>query len=427
MNTTSPDITHFYLANILKDYVLKQVDLARYIQSQVGVPISPSSFNKWIKGQRTVKRFDSHFEAISDAVKSFLSVNGVPAQDIAKMWDKGVVDERLIPERYTKGAIYKRQRRAMKKQIEQELLQKQTNTETQPEPEMLSSKTLAHFKLHRDPFENEITCAADLFLHQQQRYAREQMLHAVQNGTILALIAESGAGKSQVRRSFYQAINQAGDKIRIIEPEVIDKSELTPGMIMAAIADELDIKHMAHSREKAARQVKKHLQQLVTEQGFKFALVIEEAHDLTDKVLKYLKRIWEWDDGFKKLIAIILIGQTELKGKLAQTQLQVREFSRRCHQVELYPLADSMGDYLAHKLERAGQSIDKVMTTEAILHLRNKLKSEISWGNHRPSENKDHSYPLTVNAWAANAMNRCVQLGEPIVTPAIIDKVTEGY
>lgn len=416
--------THYYIANILRDHMLRQSELAVFIQDQTGVSINPSSFNKYILGKRPNHKYEANLSAITTAIAAFLRTNKVSEDCIKQMWQPGKPYQDNYTTQVTKEAIRKRVERATKKTQDQQ--QQQRNNTIQPEPEMLSSKALAHFKLHRDPFINEISSAADLFLHQQQRFAREQMLHAVRNATMLALIAESGAGKSQVRKSFFHAVSQSDEHIRIIEPEVIDKADMTPEMIMHAIADELQIKGVPHGKEKQARFIKKHLQTLVG-QGFKFALVIEEAHDLPDKVLKFLKRTWEWDDGFKKLIAIILIGQNELKGKLSETQIHVREFSRRCHQVELYPLADSMGEYLSHKFERAGQSIDKIITPAAITHLRQKLLREESWGQHRPADIKDHSYPLTVNAWVSNAINRCVALGEPMVTPAIIDKVNEGF
>lgn len=416
--------THFYLCNILRNHGLKQTELALFVQGETGMHINPSSFNKYILGHRSTKKYEDNLANMTAAIQLFLSNKKVPQKESEKIWDKGQPYGDTGVQQMSREALKKREQRARQKLLKEEQLKQQQII--QPEPEMLSSKALAHFKLHKDPFINEITSGADLFLHEQQRLAREKMLHAVKNSTMLALIAESGAGKTQVRKSFYQVVSNSDDKIRIIEPEVIDKSEMTPAMIIAAIADALDIEHIPHSKEKAARHIKKHMQRLAAN-GYKFGLVIEEAHDLPDRVLKYLKRIWEWDDGFRKLMGVILIGQNELKGKLAETQLQVREFARRCHQVELYPLADSMGSYLAHKFERAGASIDNVITPDAIAYLHSKLKRETDWGNHRPSQIKDHSYPLTVNAWVSHAMNRCVELGEPVVSPAIIDKVKEGF
>lgn len=59
--------------------------------------------------------------------------------------------------------------------------------------------------------------------------------------------------------------------------------------------------------------------------GFRHCLVIEEAHDLHMHTLKALKRFWELKDGMRRLLSIILIGQTELQDKLSSTQSDVRE------------------------------------------------------------------------------------------------------
>ena len=68
-------------------------------------------------------------------------------------------------------------------------------------------------------------------------------------------------------------------------------------------------------------------------------LMIEEAHDLSIPTLKYLKRFWELEDGFKKLLAIVLIGQVEMKAKLDESQnWEAREVIRRIEVLELKPL-----------------------------------------------------------------------------------------
>jgi type II secretory pathway predicted ATPase ExeA len=418
MTSAATEPNHYYLCNILHSHQLRQSDLARFIEEQTGIAINHSSFNKFLLRRRSIKKFDAELFTITQAISTFLSNQKVPEFEVLKMWHEGT-PLTPHPNSVSQDAVRKRIARDLKKME----IQKQETI--QPEPQMLTPKAIAHFKVHKDPFINEVNSADDLFLHHQQRFAREQMLNAVNSATMMALIAESGAGKTQVRKSFYHAISQHETKMIIIEPQTIDKRDMTPGLILAAIVDELNLTGVPHNREALARYIQKHLKNMVA-QGYKFALVFEEAHDLPDKVLKFLKRMWEWDNGFRKLLGIILIGQNELKANLHETQLQVREFSRRCHQVELYPLADSMGEYLSHKFARAGQSIDKVITPDAIQNLRKKLLGTASYGIARGSDYVDYSYPLTVNAWISNAMNLCASLGEPIITPGIIDKIKEG-
>ncbi|WP_341539180.1 AAA family ATPase [Shewanella frigidimarina] len=79
-------------------------------------------------------------------------------------------------------------------------------------------------------------------------------------------------------------------------------------------------------------------------------LIIEEAHDLRIPVLKYLKSFWELEDGFSKLLGIVLIGQTELAIKLNERKnYQLREFIRRCMVEHVPNLDGEIGAYITHK------------------------------------------------------------------------------
>ncbi|MFP4733744.1 AAA family ATPase, partial [Pasteurella multocida] len=72
--------------------------------------------------------------------------------------------------------------------------------------------------------------------------------------------------------------------------------------------------------------------------GNQHVLIIEEAHSLPVPTLKHLKRFFELEDGFKKLLSIVLVGQPELKLKLSERNFEVREVVQRCEIVTLEPL-----------------------------------------------------------------------------------------
>lgn len=91
--------------------------------------------------------------------------------------------------------------------------------------------------------------------------------------------------------------------------------------------------------------------------GQRHVLIIEEAHALAIPTLKHLKRFYELQDGFKKLLSIILIGQTELEKKLSEHNPEVREVVQRCELVKLPPLDNHVEGYLRHKLDRAACSL----------------------------------------------------------------------
>ncbi|NRA56271.1 MAG: AAA family ATPase [Gammaproteobacteria bacterium] len=293
----------------------------------------------------------------------------------------------------------------------------------QPEPQMLNQKTMRHFNLTRHPFENEIRAEADLFMSAPQVLLREAMVQASLGGSILAITGECGAGKTEVRKGYLEYIRRNHPEIQVCEPMVINKKRLTTEMIFDALAEELQIANMPSSLERRARKVEGVLRRSV-KAGNRHVLIIEEAHDLTNDVVKYLKRIWELSDGFNRLISIILIGQPELEIKLAPSNYEVREFSRRCNVMKVYPLGNSITEYIAHKFQRCNVNYLNVIEPAAIAALQQRMQAKISYGMaSKANEHQDMSYPLIVNNWLVIAMNLAAELGESKVSSEIIAEI----
>jgi type II secretory pathway predicted ATPase ExeA len=293
----------------------------------------------------------------------------------------------------------------------------------QPEPEMLNQTTLHHFKLTRHPFENEIRVEADLFMSEQQMMLREAMVQASIGGSILAVIGECGAGKTEIRKGYLEYIRRHHPEVQVIEPMVINKKRLTAEMIFDALAEELMLTSLPGSLERRARKVESALKRSV-KAGNRHVLIIEEAHDLSNDVVKYLKRIWELSDGFNRLISIILIGQPELAQKLAPSNYEVREFSRRCNVMKVPPLGRSLTQYIDHKFQRCNVNYLNVIEPQAIDALQQRLQAKVSYGMAaKASEHQDMSYPLIVNNWLVCAMNLTASLGESTISADVIQEL----
>ena len=150
--------------------------------------------------------------------------------------------------------------------------------------------------------------------------------------------------------------------------------------------------------------------------------MIEEAHDLHIQTLKYLKRFWELEDGFKKLLAIILIGQPEMKGKLDEAKnWEAREVIRRMEVLELSPLGSGkdIAAYLDVKFARLKKERKSVITDEGCEALALKLRRQTR------SQQLVYSiaYPLLVNNWMRRAMNLAAELGSQIVDADIVNSL----
>lgn len=295
---------------------------------------------------------------------------------------------------------------------DQTILQKKPHEdELNLETVMLTHASLKHFKLFKNPFLNDIREAKDVFLSEDSRYLLAAMRDAARHQGILALIGDSGAGKSVLRKQLLEDLAQDGD-VSVIQPRIIDKTVATAAMLCDAIIEDISEEKPRRSMEAKARQVE-NLLRVASKGGQRHVLIIEEAHDLSIPVLKYLKRFWELEDGFSKLLGIVLIGQTELAIKLNERKnYQLREFIRRC-MVEHVPNLDcDIGAYITHKFERAGGQIAKIMTEDCYAAIKERLTTK--------ETGFSMVYPQIVNNLVSRAMNLAQELGEPVVTAELI-------
>lgn len=285
------------------------------------------------------------------------------------------------------------------------------------ETEMLTPDARKHFALARDPFKDDIGSADDVFLGPDQIYCRDAMWQCVRNNGFVAIIGESGSGKTVLRHDLKERLAKDLDKVIVIEPRVIDKTRLTAGMICQAIIKDID-EHatIPQSVERQARLVEKMLI-ASARGGNRHVLIIEESQDLTKQTLKYLKRFHELQDGFRKLLSILLIGQPELKNLLDERyNWDAREVIRRCEVAELQPLhGTALAAYVEHKLKRVGSDSKRLFDDTALDAIRARLTSMRS---NRQTESQ--IYPLVVNNLITRAANEAAGLGLPRINADII-------
>jgi type II secretory pathway predicted ATPase ExeA len=133
-------------------------------------------------------------------------------------------------------------------------------------------------------------------------------------------------------------------------------------------------------------------------------VLIDEAHLLRPDALLALKRLYEFEIGFKKLLSIILIGQDGLARQL-RTNFNLTEVSQRVDLYEIGSLNGSLGAYVRHKLERAGAGRD-IFDNSAFKAIGER-----------------HDTPLLVNNIAAAALVAAHDLGEKHVTGDIVRSI----
>lgn len=299
----------------------------------------------------------------------------------------------------------------------------------------LSSAARQHFRVPRDPFINELNEDADVYITDDIRYVRAAMRHTARHGGMLAVVAESGGGKSTLRQDMIDWINTTGERVTVIEPYVIGMEDCLrkgkalmaadiTGAVIRAVSPGTSLRLALQDRAAQMHNFLKASAQV----GQRHVLVIEEAHALAVPTLKHLKRFYELQDGFKKLLAIILIGQTELETKLSEHNPEVREVVQRCELVKLPPMDNHVEGYLRHKLERVGLQFDAVFAPDAVEAIRATLRQAVSdtVRGQRMAREQSLCYPLAINNLVTRAMNEAVKISAPKVNAALIAAAARG-
>ncbi len=289
--------------------------------------------------------------------------------------------------------------------------------------------TKRHFKLPRNPFLNDIQNTDDVFMSRDIRYVREAMYATARHGGFTAVAGESGSGKTVLRRDLIDRMQREGKPVLVIEPYVLGMEDsekrgkaLRSGHIAEAIlAVVAPLATVASSPEARFRQVHQCLA-ASKRSGNSHVLIIEEAHCLPLSTLKHLKRYLELTDGLASLLGILLIGQTELKTKLSESNHEVREVVQRCELVELQPLSnEDLTAYLRFKFARVGiDDMDKIITEDGVEALRVRLTGQDS---RRGRDGVSLCYPLAVGNVVVAALNQAAEIGAPIVNADVIRDV----
>lgn len=396
-------VAPYRLRQILHDHDIRQADLCARLVYQSGMRAGRALADTTVSTLLTRRVWPVTLprEEITSAVAALLRERGVPEAVIETAWE---IDGQVDPQAKSGNA--------------------KTNCPaeepfTLPETEMLSPAAREHFRLARHPFIDDVQGPQDVYLSKDQRYIRESMYYAAKHSGFLAVVGESGSGKSTLRRDLLDRIRRDNEPIVVVQPQTVDKTALTAAHICDAIIADLSTETPKLSLEAKSRQIQRILSSSART-GNAHALVIEEAHDLSTPTLKYLKRFWELEDGFKKLLGIILVGQPELGNRLDERRnYDAREVIRRCEVARLKSLDGNLEEYLALKFKRIGVALDDVFEADAYDAIRARLTRRRA----NSPEVESNLYPLVVHNLVAKAMNEAAELGFDKINAQLIGRV----
>ena len=403
------------LKGVLIRHGISHPALAAEIKQAKDVPLSRTALNQVLNHSYFPRSIAP--EAIKAQIEDALVKRGVPAAELAGCWEPEGDD------RYR--GVYAIGSHVGKAGPAKPARLKVVTTEPEFEPmeiQMLSPQAKRHFKLFRDPFLDDINAPDDVYMSESQHYVVEAMIQTALVGGITAAIGESGSGKTTLRKLLQHRISREGKNIRLIFPQTFDKSKLNTSAIGAAIISDIEPDtRVPQKNEAVARAVRKALL-ASARAGYKHVLMIEEAHDLSITTLKYLKRFneIEAEDGFGKVLSIVLIAQPEMRVKLDVNRYpEAREFINRCEVATLDALHTNVGAYIQHKFARIGIAAESVLGDDAYEAIRTR------WTTIDPATRavKTLLYPLIVNNTVTRAMNRAAELGLPLVTGDLIKEL----
>lgn len=284
--------------------------------------------------------------------------------------------------------------------------------------QILTPQAKKIFGLFRDPFDEcAIQNSEDVFTTPDSRYVREAMYQTARYGGMLAVWGESGAGKSTLRRDLISRLQNDNSGVLVVEPYVLameDNDNAGRTLKIAAITEAVLYTLDPACKPKRSPEARfRQLHQALRESaraGFSHVLIIEEAHSLPVPTLKHLKRLLELEDGFKRLLSVILLGQQELRDKLSERNPAVREVVQRCELVQLEPLGVDLAGFIKFKLEKAGKKPAEIIDDSGIAAIQSRLSAK----------NGSLLYPLAVGNLMISAMNMAAKIGVPVINGDVI-------
>lgn len=284
----------------------------------------------------------------------------------------------------------------------------------------LSQAALKHFGLPRSPFVDDVQSREDVFQSSGTRYARAALMDAASNGGFIAVVGESGAGKTTLVEELEERVRDEGKDILIIRPYVLGMEAsdrkgktLKAAQIAEAIVAALDPQARLRQSPQARFRQMHDLLKASRRAGRRHLLVIDEAHCMPIPTLKHLKRFLELKDGLRRLIGIALVAQPELRALLVSQNPEVREVMQRCEIVALDPLDSELEAYLAHKFARFDLKPEQVFEKDAFDAMRQRLIHTPRGA--KPGTGVSTCFPLAVHNLVCRAMNAAASVGWPRV------------
>ncbi len=198
------------------------------------------------------------------------------------------------------------------------------------------------------------------FASSKHEEALNRLFLAISERNGFAVITgEIGSGKTTICRTLLNKLD-AATKVVLILNTHLGKKEL-----LVTILEDLGIEYRSTSKAHLLSALNKFLVEQAS-RDVNVVFIIDEAQNLSPSVLEEVRMLSNLETEKEKLVQIILIGQPELKTKLAHPKLQ--QFSQR---IVLYYHLEALDrfeseQYIIHRLKKSGNKAADIFLPEAI-------------------------------------------------------------
>ena len=167
---------------------------------------------------------------------------------------------------------------------------------------------VAPFRLSPDPF--------FFFPSPTHRSAEKILLHAIANGEgFMVLTGRAGLGKTLLLRRILESFDEQKIPILILSPAV------DPIGLLQLLLGEMDVAYDPKDSLAILLQLfQNHVLQMAEQQQELF-IIVDEAQNMQVQTLEQLRMLSNLETGSRKLMQILLIGQTEMEAVLTQPGL----------------------------------------------------------------------------------------------------------
>jgi len=190
------------------------------------------------------------------------------------------------------------------------------------------------------------------FLYQSRKHAEAfaRLQLAVEDQDIILLTGDIGCGKTMLSRALIDSLDAGFHPVLIINPR------LSPSQLVRTIALRFGMDDMGRFRHDMLETINARLFELY-EAGKRAVVIIDEAQLVPGKAtFEELRLLTNFQLDDRNLLALVLIGQTELRDRLKKRQYRALH-QRIGMQYHLGPLdAAETAAYVEHRLKVAGRA-----------------------------------------------------------------------